>query len=123
MKRYNHGLTEPIIFLLELYKQNIGSCFIQELRHNDKLCSFIEDPEMFDYTFFDENWWPLFQFSDIGMCAMKYGGLQIIKAFSRLEGSDREKAEYYARIYSRNPEPIDTSDIYHIPDHVRNPKL
>ena len=123
MKKYRHGLTEPIMFLMELYKHSIGSDFIQEVQYNDKLYRFIEDPEMFDYTFFDESWWPLFQFSDIGMRAMKYGRVQIIKAFSRLEGADREKAEYYARIYSRKPEPIDTSDIYYIPDYVRNPKL
>lgn len=122
MLKYRYGLNEPIIYLMELYKQQVGS-FVQEIRHNDRLSRFIEDPVLFDYDLFDEHWWPLFCFSDIGMGAMKYGRSQVMSAFERLEGEEKEKANRYIDIYTLREEPIDVTDVYHIPDKVKNPKV
>ena len=122
MNTYKHGITESTVFLMNLYKQTVGN-FIQESKTNDNLNSFIEDPVHFDYRFFDAHWWPLFRFSDIGMGAMKYGSRQIIDAVKSLTESEREMAEYYIGLYQKKKDVIDPSDIYHIPDNVRNPKI
>ncbi|MCR5409412.1 MAG: hypothetical protein K6E90_00345 [Lachnospiraceae bacterium] len=121
MVRYKHGITEPVRFLIELYKPSMD-VFWNTSCNSDVMFSFIDDPVHFDYDQFDEKWWPLFIFSDLGMCAMKYGKAKVRKAFSRLTGEEREKAAYYAELYSEKEE-IDMSDIYHIPDHIRNPRL
>ncbi|MBO5551208.1 MAG: hypothetical protein J5966_04545 [Lachnospiraceae bacterium] len=122
MQTYRHGIAEPTLFLLNLYKQTVGS-FIQESKRNDNLNSFIDDPVHFDYRFFDARWWPLFRFTDIGMEAMRYGSRQIESAVSRLKDPERKKAEYYIGLYRKKTDNIDSSDIYHIPDNVKNPKI
>ena len=122
MQKYRHGLTEPNMFLMKLYGSRFEK-FLQEVSHNESLCHFIEDPVHFDYRYFDERWWPLFCFSDIGMGAMKYGKASVSAAFDNLKGSDREKAEYYFGLYCGKDEPIDTDDVFFIPDHIDNPRV
>ena len=122
MQKNRLGISESVVFLLQLYHQHVGG-FLQEINSNDKLNSFIYDPVFFDYSFFDEHWWPLLRFSDIGMTAMKYGRTQIIAACKQLQGKEREMAEYYIRMYSEKETPIDMSDVYHIPENVKNPMI
>ena len=119
MQTYRHGISESTMFLMNLYKQTVGN-FIQESKHNDKLNCFIKDPVHFDYRYFDAHWWPLFRFSDIGMEAMKYGSRQIESAVRCLKEPERKKAEYYIGLYRKKTEYIDPSDIYHIPDNIKN---
>lgn len=122
MQTYRHGITESTMFLMNLYKQTVSS-FIKESKRNDNLNSFIEDPVHFDYRLFDAHWWPLFRFSDIGMGAMKYGSRQIETAVRSLKGPERKKAEYLVGLYRKKKENIDPSDVYHIPDNIKNPKI
>ncbi|MCR5775081.1 MAG: hypothetical protein K6G42_08360 [Lachnospiraceae bacterium] len=114
------GLSEPTLFLVKLYEAEIAG-LISKNKNNKHFFSFIEDPDSFDYEHFDENWWPLFRFSDIGMRAMKNGRDRVIEAFKRLKGKDKKEADHYVDLYSKKEEPIDNDDIYHIPDDVNNP--
>ena len=54
---------------------------------------------------------------------MKYARSQVVSAFERLEGEEKEKANRYIDIYTLREEPIDVTDVYHIPDKVKNPKV
>lgn len=121
MMRYRHGLTEPMRYLIDLYSQTIDAIPADQAER-DMMYRFIDDPVHFDYDCFNENWWPLFLFSDLGLNAMRYGKPQVEVAFMRLQGKEKEKAEYYANIYTEKEE-IDMTDIYHIPDHIQNPKI
>ncbi len=122
MVRYKHGITEPVRYLIELYKPSMD-VFWNTSGDSDAMYSFIDDPVHFDYELFDEKWWPLFLFSDLGLCAMKYGREKVRVAFTRLKGEEKKKAAYYAEIYSEKAEEIDMTDIYHIPDHIKNPGI
>lgn len=122
MQTVRHGLSEPTMYLMKLYRKYTDS-FIEESKNNENLKNFIMDPVHFNYSFFDARWWPLFRFSDIGMRAMKYGSNEIISAVKQLNGSEKKKAEYYIGLYGRKDGHIDTSDIYFIPESVKNPMV
>ncbi len=122
MVSYKHGITEPVRFLMELYKPSMDA-FLDTSGYSDEMYSFIDDPVHFDYEQFDEKWWPLFLFSDLGMCAMKYGKEQVRFAFTRLTGEERKRAAYYAELYTEKTEEIDMTDIYHIPEYINNPGI
>lgn len=122
MQTYRYGLSESTMYLVELYRQYTDS-FIKEIQSNENLRSFIMDPLHFNYSQFDAHWWPLFRFSDIGMEAMKYGSCEIKAAVRELKGSEKKKAEYYIGLYGRRDDQIDTSDIYYVPDNIKNPRI